>query len=273
VHSVAVTPDGQRIVTGGADGTARVWDIVSGRELLTLKGHTRPVHSVAVTADGRRLITGSEDGTLKVWEAAAPEQVAVWQRQEQEAARRLASWQRPVAGAPGFIQDWLVLGPLLLEVGQRGAKGLEREQLAEEAKLQPRAGDHGMVDGQEYTWQVHRAEGPVLDFNHLVGKRWDYCVAYAVCYVISEAERHDLLLQVGSDDQAKVYLNGQEVYKFTGVRPLVTLDPIAPVTLYKGTNVLVLKVVNDYLDWEGCARFVDWEGKPAEGLEVRLTPE
>jgi hypothetical protein len=39
-------------------------------------------------------------------------------------------------------------------------------------------------------------------------------VAYAVCYVTCEAARNDLLLQVGSDDDAKVYLNGQEVYKY-----------------------------------------------------------
>src|SRR5262249_39352515 len=92
-----VTPDGQRLVTGNGDNTAAVWDAVSGRELLTLKGHTGPVWSVAVTSDGRQLITGSEDGTVKIWEAAAPAQVAFWTRQEEEAARRQAMWQQPVA--------------------------------------------------------------------------------------------------------------------------------------------------------------------------------
>src|SRR5262249_23586737 len=67
--------------------------------------------------------------------------------------------------------------------------------------------------------------------------------------------------------------NGQEVYKFTGVRPLAVLDPTRPVLLHKGTNVLVVKVVNGYLDWEGCARFVDQEGKPAKGLRISLAPE
>ena len=53
----------------------------------------------------------------------------------------------------------------------------------------------------------------------------------------------------------------------------MTLDPIGPVRLRKGTNVLVLKVVNLILDWECCARFVDGEGNPAKGLRVSLTPE
>ena len=39
VTSVAFSPDGQRIVTGSGDHTAKVWEAASGRELLTLKGH------------------------------------------------------------------------------------------------------------------------------------------------------------------------------------------------------------------------------------------
>jgi hypothetical protein len=91
--------------------------------------------------------------------------------------------------------------------------------------------------------------------------------------MISEAERNDLLLQVGSDNQAKVYLNGEEVYKYSGERGLVALDRAGPVALRKGTNVLVFKVVNTLWGWVGCLRFVDQEGNPAEGLRVSLTPE
>jgi WD40 repeat protein len=273
VWSVAVTPDGRRIVTGGADGTVRLWDAGSGRELLTLKRHRGPVWCVAVTPDGRRLITGSEDSAIKIWEAASPEQVALWVRQEQDAARRLAAWQRPDGSASGFVQDWLVLAPLALQANQSGAQELEREQRPREASLQPRAGDRVSVGGQEFTWQAHHAEASVLDFNRLVGKLCDRSVAYAVCYVNSQAERNDLLLQVGSDDEAKVYLNGQEVYKYTRERGLIALDPIAPIALRKGTNVLVFKVVNEAGIWEACARFVDPEGNPAEGLRVSLVPE
>jgi WD40 repeat protein len=273
VWSFAVTPDGQRIVTGGEDGTVRLWDSVNGRELLTLKGHTGSVWSVAATSDGRRLISGSDDGTVKIWEAASPEQVAFWDKQDQEAARRHAAWQRPTSSTPGFIQDWLILAPLAREDDQTGAERLEREQLAGETRLQPRAGDRVQVNGQEYTGQAHREKEPILDFNRIVGELCNRAVAYAVCYVVSEMDRNDLLLQVGSDDQAKIYLNGQEVYKKSLASSLNALDPVGPVTLRKGTNVLVLKVVNHAMTWEGCARFVDREGNPVPGLQVRLTPE
>jgi WD40 repeat protein len=55
-----------------------VWDAVSGREVLTLKGHTDGVNSAAFSPDGKRIVTasgslgGTEDNTARVWEARAP---------------------------------------------------------------------------------------------------------------------------------------------------------------------------------------------------------
>ena len=71
VSSVAISPDGKRIVTGSRDNTARVWEAASGKELLTLKGHTSAVRSVAISPDGKRIVTGSRDNTARVWEAAS----------------------------------------------------------------------------------------------------------------------------------------------------------------------------------------------------------
>ncbi len=68
---MAFSPDGQRIVTGSADQTAKVWDAASGKELLTLKGHGAQVRSVAFSPDGQRIVTGSRDQTAKVWDAAS----------------------------------------------------------------------------------------------------------------------------------------------------------------------------------------------------------
>ena len=71
VTAVAFSPDGQRIVTGSWDQTAKVWDAASGRELLSLKGHRWPIWCVAFSPDGQRIVTGSWDQTAKVWEAAS----------------------------------------------------------------------------------------------------------------------------------------------------------------------------------------------------------
>ena len=58
-------------MTGSDDQTAKVWEAASGKELLTLKGHSGQIWSVAFSPDGQRIVTGSEDNTAKVWEAAS----------------------------------------------------------------------------------------------------------------------------------------------------------------------------------------------------------
>ncbi|ERN41363.1 WD40 repeat-containing protein [Rubidibacter lacunae KORDI 51-2] len=67
VNAVVVTPDGQRVVSTSNDRTLKVWDLESGRELLTLTGHDAAVNAVVVTPDGQRVVSGSFDCTLKIW--------------------------------------------------------------------------------------------------------------------------------------------------------------------------------------------------------------
>jgi hypothetical protein len=158
--------------------------------------------------------------------------------------------------------------------GQTGAEGLDVEQLAGEANLQPRAGDKVTVGGQELVWQEHQANESFIAFNGYVGKRMEYSVAYAVCYLLSESERNDLQFKIGSDDQAKVYFNGREVYSYRATGPLVEdRDTVTPITLHRGANVLVFKVVNETAAWQGCIRLLDHTGHSVPTIRVRLTRE
>ena len=65
VWSVALTPDGRRVLTASEDFTARVWDVVSGNCAHVLDGHTGWVVHVCTTADGLRCATASHDGTAR----------------------------------------------------------------------------------------------------------------------------------------------------------------------------------------------------------------
>jgi WD40 repeat protein len=68
VLSVAFSPDGQRIVSGSADNTLRLWDILGKPLGQPFQGHTSTVFSVAFSPDGQRIVSGSLDGTLRLWD-------------------------------------------------------------------------------------------------------------------------------------------------------------------------------------------------------------
>src|SRR5262249_2213900 len=61
VAALAFSPDGKRIVTGGADTTVRVWDVEKGKQLTELPGHTARVTAIACGPGGDRIVTGSAD--------------------------------------------------------------------------------------------------------------------------------------------------------------------------------------------------------------------
>ncbi len=69
VNVARFSPDGQRVLTASADGTARLWDAATGRELVRYTGHTASVESGAVSPDCLRIVTASKDDTAQVWDA------------------------------------------------------------------------------------------------------------------------------------------------------------------------------------------------------------
>jgi WD40 repeat protein len=71
VSSVAFSPDGKRALSGGDDGTVRLWDVASGKELRRLDGHREAVTAVAFSPDGRLAATGGRDRTIRLWDLDA----------------------------------------------------------------------------------------------------------------------------------------------------------------------------------------------------------
>ena len=69
LKAVSFNRDGSQIVTASVDGTARIWDVGSGKERFTLTGHRAAVETVAVSPDGKTVASASWDQTVKLWDA------------------------------------------------------------------------------------------------------------------------------------------------------------------------------------------------------------
>jgi guanine nucleotide-binding protein subunit beta-2-like 1 protein len=67
ISDVAVSSDGQFVLSGSWDGTLRLWDINAGVCHRQFIGHKKDVLSVAFSADNRQIVSGSRDKTIKLW--------------------------------------------------------------------------------------------------------------------------------------------------------------------------------------------------------------
>ena len=68
VHSVAFSPDGKFLASGGDDHTVRIWSVETGECLKVLKEQESSVHSVAFSPDGKFLASGGRDKIVRIWE-------------------------------------------------------------------------------------------------------------------------------------------------------------------------------------------------------------
>lgn len=183
--------------------------------------------------------------------------------------------EAPPVDPEGFIRHWLVLAPIRGAHPFSGMNEVNRQQIPNEGQIRPKLNDRVSFPDKERIWQRHIAPEYFIDFQKLVGPgRSDDAVAYAVCYVISPAEMTGLKLKMGSNDQAKVYLNGAQYLVFDKTRTLEKDSNVAnDVNLRRGENLLVFKVVNQKAAWQGCLRFTDRNNQPVRNLRIALAPQ
>jgi serine/threonine-protein kinase len=173
----------------------------------------------------------------------------------------------------GFVRDWLLLGPLPLPGDAHGAAGLNRELVPGEPNIAPKADDKVRYRDKELTWRTCSLGTWDIKMRHEFPGSPDHCAGFAVAYIFSPADLSNLKLKFGSNDQARIWLNGKAVAEHLGGRGSKVDDSVATgVALHKGTNTLVFKVVNGNGDWGGGLRFTDADDKPVTTIQVGTIP-
>jgi eukaryotic-like serine/threonine-protein kinase len=129
VLAVAFRPDGKRLATIGEEGTIRVWDTGSGREVTAIRlglGLAQRAGGLSWSPDGQRLASGADEGLLRIWDPETGRETA---RTTQHAGSvawspdgtRIAS---ALVGAAGLeVRPWdaraeRLLGPVLRQPGE-----------------------------------------------------------------------------------------------------------------------------------------------------------
>ncbi|KAG2053341.1 WD40 repeat-like protein [Suillus hirtellus] len=79
VRGVIHLPGGQRIMTCSLDGSLRVWDLKSGKQIGDdWRDGDSPVYALALSPDGKKVASGSEDGGVRLWNMDTGKVIMKW---------------------------------------------------------------------------------------------------------------------------------------------------------------------------------------------------
>ncbi|HEY9853738.1 MAG TPA: WD40 repeat domain-containing serine/threonine-protein kinase [Leptolyngbyaceae cyanobacterium] len=68
VSTVAISPNGKIIASGGFDNTIKLWNLQTGELICSIMSHSKPVLAVAFNPDGKLLVSGSVANSIKLWD-------------------------------------------------------------------------------------------------------------------------------------------------------------------------------------------------------------
>lgn len=69
--------NGRQLVTGDASGSVVVWDVITGRQSASLKGHSDAINDLAYSPDGRYIVSGSKDASVRLWDSRTGRQLSL----------------------------------------------------------------------------------------------------------------------------------------------------------------------------------------------------
>jgi hypothetical protein len=173
----------------------------------------------------------------------------------------------------GFIRRWLVLEPVPVP-GRLTQSAVEEALKANPlpAQAAPRDGEAVSLGGADRRW--HALDTLKYNFNlyHFawsLSKPTSNVLFWVTTTVDSPREMPNVRLAIGSNAASRWWLNGDAVIALNDDRQTVIDDGVSPrVTLRKGRNTIVAAIINGGGATDFCARFLDENDRPLQGLTV-----
>lgn len=157
----------------------------------------------------------------------------------------------------GFVVAWLLSGPYTAS----GKSGTELFDIA----FAPETSD-GSAEWRPLTAPREGNSG-LVELDKIFGG--NDRAAYLKTQLAADNPL-DAVLELGSDDGIKVWLNGQIVHANNAARPCSPGQDKVRVKLQQGVNTLLIKVTQDGGGWAACCRIATPDGNPLDGVTVAL---
>lgn len=108
VLAVAFSPDGRHVLSGGADGTVRLWNVESGEESGCMLGHRDKVWAVAFAPDGKRAVSAGKDKTVRLWDLERGREARCFEGRTNRSVALSPDGQFAVTGSlsDGMVRLW-----------------------------------------------------------------------------------------------------------------------------------------------------------------------
>jgi WD40 repeat protein len=161
VNGADLSPDGRRAVSASVDGRVRIWNLRTGRPVLTVTAHRGEARAARFSPDGRTVASGGADGTLVVIEVSTGRR-HVLVRNSNGVALRVAysrDGDHLAAGyTDGTIRIAATRGARRVRVLRASRSGVFGVALSDDGKRVAGAG----LDGTVWVWDLHGKDRPVI---------------------------------------------------------------------------------------------------------------
>lgn len=187
------------------------------------------------------------------------------------------------ADSEGFIHDWLILDPIVLEDASDQSEDaikpiLAKEYFKDQLKVQPQVADKVTVGTNDLQWREVKLDAAtkqidLVQFATANNYPTESVLFWGVAYVVADEDMSDVKLAIGSDDSSRWWVNGEEVITAYESRPVNPDDSQSKaIKLKKGVNEVRFAVINGGGEAGACARFLDANGNPVTKLAVSAVP-